>query len=84
MTGMHSRSKLAEFGRSLPRLEAELRSGGVPDLDAIEASIRDGLPGCGTALYAALPEALGAELPSPPCLDCGRRIERHSRAGKTF
>ena len=74
----------AEFGRSLPRLEAELRGGGVPDLDAIEASIRDGLPDCGTALYAALPEALGAELPSPPCPDCGRRMERHSRAGKTF
>ncbi len=74
----------AEFGRSLPRLEAELRNGGVPDLDAIEASIRDGLMGCGTALYAALLEALGAELPSPPCPDCGRRMERHSRAGKTF
>ena len=37
----------AEFGRSLPRLEAELRGGGVPDLDALEASIRDGLPDCG-------------------------------------
>ena len=74
----------AEFGRSLPRLEAELRAGGVPDLDAIEASIRDGLLDCGTALYAALLEALGAELPSPPCPDCGRRMERHSRAGKTF
>ena len=74
----------AEFGRSLPRLEAELRGGGVPDLDAIETSIRDSLPGCGTALYAALLEARGAELPSPPCPDCGRRMERHSRSGKTF
>ena len=74
----------AEFSRSLPRLDAELRGGGVPDLDAIEASIRDGLLDCGTALYAALLEALGAELPSPPCPDCGRRMERHSRAGKTF
>ena len=40
--------------------------------------------GCGTVLYAALPEARGAELPSPPCPDCGRRMERHSRSGKTF
>ena len=78
------RAAEAEFGRSLPRLEAELRAGGVPDLDAIEASTRDGLLGCGTALYAALLEALGGELPSPPCPDCGRRMERHSRTGKTF
>ena len=60
------------------------RGGGVPDLDAIGTSIRNSLPGCGTAFYAALLEARGAELPSPPCPDCGRRMERHSRSGKTF
>ena len=33
---------------------------GVPDLDALETSVRDGLPGCGAKGYAALLEALDA------------------------
>ena len=60
------------------------REGGRVRCREVEASVRDGLLGCGTALYAALLEALGGELPSPPCPDCGRRMERHSRTGKTF
>ena len=75
----------AEFGRSLPLLEAELGAGGVPDLDAIETAIRERALGFGAKLYADLLEARDAALPSPSCpRRCGRRMERHSRAGKTF
>ena len=74
----------AEFGRLLPKLEAELAGGGVPDLDAFETSIRAGLLGCGAKAYAALLEALDAKLPAPCCGTCGRRKERHRRAAKTF
>ena len=75
----------AEFGRSLPLLEAELGVGGVPDLDAIETAIRERALGLGAKLYADLLEARDAALPSPSCpRRCGRRMERHSRAGKTF
>ena len=35
MEALHAAAE-AEFGRELPRLEAELGCGGVPDLDAIE------------------------------------------------
>ena len=78
------RSTESEFGRLLPLLAAELRSGGVPDLDAIETAVRGGQLRCGTASCAALLEALAAELPPPSCPGCGRRMERHSRIGKTF
>ena len=75
----------AEFGRSLPVLEAELGVGGVPDLDAIETAIRERALGLGAKLYADLLEARDAALASPSCpRRCGRRMERHSRAGKTF
>ena len=57
----------AAFGRSLPRMRAELRGGGVPDLDAIETSIRDDLLGGGATCYAALLEAFDAALPPPSC-----------------
>ena len=74
----------AAFGRTLPRMRSELRGGRVPDLDALETTVRDGMLGSGARGYAALLEALDAELPAPPCPDCGRRMERHGRAGKTF
>ena len=74
----------AEFGRLLPKLEAELAGGGVPDLDAFETSIRAGLLGCGAKAYAALLEALDAKLPAPCCGTCGRRKELHRRVAKTF
>ena len=74
----------AEFGRLLPRLKAALRGDGVSDLDAIETSVRRGLFGCGAKAYAALFEALDAELPPPPCETCGKRMERHRRVAKTF
>ncbi len=74
----------AEFGRSLRRLEAELRGGGVPDLDAIETWLRDRSLAVGAKVYADLLEARDAALPAPACPSCGRRMERHGRAGKTF
>ena len=74
----------AAFGRSLPRMRAELRGGGVPDLDAIETSIRDDLLGGGATCYAALLEAFDAALPPPSCPRCDRRMDRHGRVGKTF
>ena len=74
----------AAFGRSLPRMRAELRGGRVPDLDALETTVRDGMLGSGARGYAALLEALDAELPAPPCPDCGRRMERQGRIGKTL
>ena len=61
------------------------REGGrVPDLDALETTVRDGMLGFGARGYSVLIEALDAELPAPPCPDCGRRMERHCRIGKTF
>ena len=74
----------SEFGRSLHRLEAELRSGRVPDPDAIETWLRDRSLAVGAKVYADLPEARDAALPAPACPSCGRRMERHGRAGKTF
>ena len=74
----------SEFGRSLHRLEAELRGGRVPDLDAIETSLRDRSLAVGAKVYADLPEARDAALPAPACPSCDRRMERHGRAGKTF
>ncbi len=84
MEALHAAAE-AEFGRSLPVLAAELGVGGVPDLDAIETAIRERALGLGAKLYADLLEACDAALPSPSCpRRCGRRMERHSRAGKTF
>ena len=83
MEALHA-SVAAAFGRSLPRMRAELRGGGVPDLDAIETSVRVGLPGGGATCYAALLEAFDADLPPPSCPHCGRRMDRHGRVGKTF
>ena len=40
--------------------------------------------GSGARGCAALIEALDAELPAPPCPDCGRPMERHRRIGKTL
>ena len=74
----------AAFGRSLPQLKAELRVGGVPDLDAIETLVRAEMLNCGAKGCAALPEAVDAELPPPSCPSCGRRMERHGRVGKTL
>ncbi len=74
----------AAFGRSLPRMRAELRGGGVPDLDALETAVRDGMLDSGARGYAALLEALDAELPAPSCPDCGRSMERQGRIGKTL
>ena len=61
----------AEFGRSLPRLRAELRGDGVPDLDALETSIHEKMLECGAKACKAL-EAYGAELPTPPPRKRGR------------
>ena len=74
----------SEFGGLLPRLEAELCVGWVPDLDAFEKSVRDGLLVCGAKGCAALPEAFEAKLPTPCCGKCDKPMERHSRCGKTF
>ena len=74
----------AEFGRMLPRLKAALQGGGVPDLDAIETSVRGGLFGCGAKAYAAMFEELDAELPTPNCETCGKQMERQRRVAKTF
>ena len=77
----------AEFGRSLPLFTAGFPGGGVPDLDAIETSIRDGVPGGGAKRYAALLETVDARLAGksrPSCPSCGRRMERRGRVGKTF
>ena len=77
----------AEFGRSLPLLTAGFPGGGVPDLDAIETSVRDGMPGGGAKCYAALLETVDARLADksrPSCPSCGRRMERRGRVGKTF
>ena len=79
MDALHSAAE-AEFGRSLPRLEAELRVGGVPDLDAIETSIRERALDLGAKTCADLLEARDAADPPPPCPSCDRRTERHSRA----
>ena len=48
MEALHAETAAA-FGHSLPRMRAGRRGGGVPDLDAIETSIRDDLPGGGAA-----------------------------------
>ena len=74
----------SEFGRSLPRLRAELRGDGVPDLDALETSIREKMLECGAKACKALLEAYGAELPAPPCATCGERMEQSARAVKGF
>ena len=74
----------SEFGRSLPRLRAELRGDGVPDLDALETSIREKMLECGAKACKALLEAYGAELPAPPCADCGERMDQSARAVKGF
>ena len=81
------RAAALEFCRSLSLLAAELRGGKILDLDTIETLVRDGLLGCGTKGYAALLEALDADLVdrSPPfCPSCGRRMERNRRVEKTF
>ena len=64
-------------------MKAEL-GGGVPDLDAFETSMREGLFVGGATGYAALLEASEAKLPTPCCRTCGEPMERHSRRGKTF
>ena len=77
----------AEFGRSLPLLTAELPGSGVPDLDAIETTVRDSVPGGGAKCCAALLETVDAHLAGksrPSCPSCGRRMERRGRVGKTF
>ena len=74
----------SEFGRSLPRLRAELRGDGVPDLDALETSIREKMLKCGAKACKALLEAYGAELPAPPCATCGERMDQSARAVKGF
>ena len=82
MEALHAAAD-AEFGRLLPLLKAEF-GGGIPDLDAFETSIREGLLCCGAKAYAALLEAFDAKLPPPPCGTCGKRMERHRRVAKTF
>ena len=69
----------AAFGRSLPRMRAELRGGRVPDLDALETTVRDGMlaPGRG----ATRPCSRSRELPAPSCPDCADM--RQGRIGKT-
>ena len=52
------RAAKSEFGRSLPLMESELQSDGVPDLDALETLASDVLLGCGATGYATQPEAL--------------------------
>lgn len=73
----------AKFGRSLPRLEAELWVG-VQDFDAIKTSIRELALGFEAKTCADLLEARDAALPPRPCPSCGQWMERHSRAVKTF
>lgn len=73
-----------EFGRLLPRMNAEFGGDGVTDLDTIETSVREGLLGCGARIYAATLEALDAELPSPSCPKCNEPMKRHSKAVKTL
>ena len=81
-TGALHAAAEAEFGRSLPLLTAELLGDGVPDLDAIETMVRDGVPG-GGALLEAVDARLAGKSP-PSCPSCGRRMERRGRVGKTF
>ena len=50
----------SEFGRLLPLLAAELRSGGVPDPDAIEIAVRGGQMRCGTASFRLRPARTAA------------------------
>ena len=86
-TGALHAAAEAEFGRLLPLLTAGFPGGGVPDLDAIETSIRDGMLGGGAKRYAALLETVDARLAGksrPSCPSCGRRMERRGRVGKTF
>ena len=86
-TGALHAAAEAEFGRSLPLLTAEFLGDGVPDLDAIETMVRDGVLGGGAKCYAALLEAVDARLAGksrPSCPSCGRRMERRGRVGKTF
>ena len=61
-TGALHAAAEAEFGRSLPLLTAEFLGDGVPDLDAIETMVRDGVLGGGAKCYAALLEAVDARL----------------------
>ena len=46
----------AEFGRSFPHLKAELRVGGVSDLDALETLVRTGMLSCWAQGYTVLLE----------------------------
>ncbi len=73
----------AEFGPRLPRLAADLASG-VPDLDAVERTLRDSSLGGGAAALKLLLERLDGTLPAPECEGCGRPMARHLRASKSF
>ena len=44
----------------------------------------DGASGLGAKIYSDLLEVRDTALPALPCPSCGKRMERHRRAGKTF
>ena len=79
MDALHAAAE-AEFGRSLPRLEAELRVGGVPDLDAIETSTRERALDLGAKTCADLLEARDA---ADPRRRSGRALGRSGSSGPT-
>ena len=78
---MAGKAQDPKFRRSLPRMRAELRDGRVPDLDALETTVRDGMLGSGAR---GCSRRSTPSFRPPPCPDCGRPMERHRRIGKTF
>ena len=75
---------LSGFSDLVPRLESELGGRDAADLDGIEIAIRDVTHSSGAAMYGSLLERVDAALPTPGCPDCGRPMERHRKARKSF
>ena len=74
----------SEFSGLLPVLHRDLRGKDVADLDGIEIAIRDGAHSSGGAMYKRLLERLDAELPTPVCPTCKKRMVRHRKSVKSF
>ncbi len=72
------------FADLAPKLESDLGGKEVADLDGIEIAIRDVTHSSGAAMYKSLLERVDAELPTPDCPECGKPMERHQKAGKSF
>ena len=64
--------------------EGRAQSSRVSYLDALGASVREKIPGCGAKTHKALLKAFKTELPAPSCRTCGERMERHHRTKKTI